>query len=173
MDDVNLLFAYALRQNYSTLVQLKRPRTDYMEKRESRVAKLQTNQWKTKFKLSRTCPIFKEVIIIFWPLSNLFVFSLLNFIDLFFSVMIRLPAKHENRTEEKCTFIILRDCCFCTCKSRLYLESEMFARGFNVAWVQNEFIHVCFTFHILQYFQLVSDFTFELLFLGALFSFWL
>lgn len=76
--------AYALQQNYSTLVQLKwRTRADYGEERKQR-GDTADKVGKTKFKLLRTFPIFKEVRVVFWPLSNLFVFSLLNFTDLFF-----------------------------------------------------------------------------------------
>lgn len=54
------------------------------------------------------------------------------------SVMICLPVKHENRTEAKCTFIILRGfAVFVPVQiSAIFREQKMFASVFNVAWVQ-------------------------------------
>lgn len=91
------------------------------------------NAEKPKFKLVGTSPIFKKrsdsgVRL----LSNLFVFSLLNFIGPpsphpTASLIICLPVKHENRTEgEKCTFIILGALLF------LYLQITAIFREQNV-----------------------------------------
>lgn len=115
-----------------------------------------------KFKVVGTSPIFKKrsdrrVRL----LSNLFVFSLLNFIAAPLPLpltcpahhltslrpvpaaplIIRLPVKLRNRTEGEKSALLssgeLRR--VCTCEPLLYLGSKTFAAGFDVARLQ---IHI-------------------------------
>lgn len=67
------------------------------------------------------------------------------------STMICLPVKHENRTEAKCTFIILRGLLFLYLQiMAIFREQKMFARGFNVAWVQIHLSSFAPTFYMPQ-----------------------
>lgn len=93
--------------------------------------------------------------------------------------MICLPVKHENRTEAKCTFIILRVfCCFCTCKSRLYLESKkclpeaLMWCGFKSIYPASLVLSTCRSvFFFFQFFA--RNFMFELIYsFNALIWFW-